>query len=361
MNISSTILRRLAVVTAVAGLLAAGCGMIADKDRIKIAIMDGKPITRGDLAKVLREMDPDERPQIRTRGDVRKALENYIDSEIKTRLAEDLKQQQKIHVDRAGAEIVYRMKHPERYIKMSNPQDYNMTEADVKYLEQEREIGVDEELRRLEAEEAIKYRMEDALKSGLIQITDDEYKREFELRKSQLKHYETVSFRGIYIPSASADASKTAVEISKRLKGGEPADALVKAYADGHADLLEATLPNDPRAGKFASFWQQAAGAHPGDVLGPVVIQGWERSRVSPDGHQTMERIPPSFLVFQVVEEVPETPKTLEESKEDLTPIILFAKVMDQLRKEHGVQIYENNLPDPSMYETPQTSTVVLR
>lgn len=72
-----------------------------------------------------------------------------------------------------------------------------------------------------------------------------------------------------------------------------------------------------------------------------------------------MERIPDSLLVAQIVDEVPETQKTLEESKPDLTPLILYAKVMDQLRKEHGVSLFEDKLPDPSMYDTSSTSVVV--
>jgi hypothetical protein len=160
---------------------------------------------------------------------------------------------------------------------------------------------------------------------------------------------------------ASPDAPAAASAILERLKNGQSIDDVAKEYQNLNADVLEATLDNDPRQRKFAGFWQQASGAHAGDVFGPIVVQGWQRGRTTPDGRQVMEQVPDALLVFQVVQEVPETPKTLEESKDDLAPLIMYAKVMDQLRKEHGIRVFEDNLPDPSMYESPSTSTVVAR
>ena len=352
--------RRLVVLLSVFALAwTTGCGYIADKDRIRIATMDGKPITRGDLNKILHDMAPDARPTIRTRGDLLKALQNSIDSRLKRSLADSLKEQGKIHVPRELAERFCLVKHPEQYGMMTNPEDYNLTQRDLDFMKQERELGVDEELKALEDEQAVMFRIDEAMKSGLIQITDEEFQREYETRKGDLKHYEKVSFRGVYLPSASPEASAAAAAIVRRLNMGESVDDVAKAYASAQADILEATLENDPKNRKFAGFWQQAAETQPGAVVGPVVIQGWERGRLDAQGQRVMERIPDSLLVAQIVDEVPEKQKTLEESKPDLTPLILYAKVMDQLRKEHGVSIFEDKLPDPSMYDTSSTSVVV--
>lgn len=337
----------------------AGCGYIADKDRIRIATLDGKAITRGDLTKILHDMDAEERPTIKTRGDLLKALQNSIDTRLKQELAKTLKDQGKIHVPRELAERLYLIKHPEQIGMMSNPEEYNLTPRDIEFMKQERELGIDEALAALEAEQAVAFRIEEAMKSGLIQIQDEEYQREYESRKHELKHYEKVGFRGVFVPASNPDANSIAASMVGRLHAGESIEVVAAAYADAKADILEAQLSNDPRNQKFAGFWQQAAETRPGDIVGPVFIQGWERGRADAQGKLISERLPDSMLVAQIVEEIPETQKTLEESKETLTPLILYAKVMDQLRKEHGVSIFEESLPDPSMYDTTRSSVIV--
>ncbi|MBX7257182.1 MAG: hypothetical protein K1Y02_12535 [Candidatus Hydrogenedentes bacterium] len=337
----------------------AGCGYIADKNRIRIATMDGKPITRGDLTKILHDMDPDERPTIKTRGDLLKALQNYIDMRLKNELAKSLKDQGKIHVPRELAERIYLIKNPEQVGMIGNPEEYKLTQRDIEYMKQERELGIDKELEKLEAEQAVAFRIDEAMKSGLIQILDEEYQSEYETRKQDLKHYEKVSFRGVFVPASNPEAGSIAASIVGRLHAGESIDDVAKSLANAKADILEAQLSHDPRNQKFAGFWQQAAESKPGDIVGPIFIQGWERGRLDAQGKQILEQLPESLLVAQVVDEVPETQKTLEESKEALAPLILYAKVMDQLRKEHGVSIFEENLPDPSMYDTTRSSVII--
>src|SRR6056297_564145 len=54
-----------AALTLAALATAAGCGSIADKDRIRVARLDDTYITRGDLKELISDMPDKERPNIR--------------------------------------------------------------------------------------------------------------------------------------------------------------------------------------------------------------------------------------------------------------------------------------------------------
>ena len=60
--------------------------------------------------------------------------------------------------------------------------------------------------------------------------------------------------------------------------------------------------------------------------------------------------MPAAYLVLQVLDHRPETQLTLQEAKPQLVTTIAFAKMMDLLREENGVEIYDDKLPDPSMF-----------
>ena len=51
-----------------------------------------------------------------------------------------------------------------------------------------------------------------------------------------------------------------------------------------------------------------------------------------------------------IEQRTPPIQKTLEQAKQDLTAPLLYAKMMAELRTKHRVEVYEDKLPDPSMY-----------
>lgn len=332
-------------------LAVSSCFFIVDKDRIKIAMFNGKPITRGDFDKVIRDMPPDQRPLIRTKGDVRNALQGYLDKRVKYKNAEELLALKKIFVPREMAEALLRMRKPMLFVDIKNPEDYKMSARDVEYMKEEREIKIDEMLKDLEAEEGIYYRISEAIQESLIDISQTEYEEEYEIRKAELKHPERVAFTGVLIPGGTPESRAAGTALAKKLHAGTtPADA-AKEYAGQNAQIIEAELENDPGKFKFASFWDQASGKQIGDVFGPVFVQGWTETTVDAQGKQTQRPYPDGFLVCVVTGRTDETPKTLEESKPELQRNILYAKIMQQLRTENGVQIFDDKLPDPGMYE----------
>lgn len=307
-------------------VLMSSCGFIADKDRIKIAMLNGKPITRGDFDKVLREMSPKERPLIRTKGDMLKAVQDYLDRRVREQNAEELVAANRLHVPRELAEAVLRINDPEVFIKIENPEDYKMKEEDLKYFEQEKEIRIDEMVKDLEAEQGVYLRIEQAVAENTIAISDKEYADEFEVRKAQLKHPERVAFTGVLIPGDSSEVRGASTELAKKLKAG----ASPREFVNGPtplpgAAIVEAELENDPMKIKFAPFWQQASGANVGDVIGPIFIQGWTEATQDAQGKVTQRPYPDGMLVCVVTGRTEEMPKTLDESKPELQRNILYA------------------------------------
>ncbi len=335
-------------------VLSVGCGYIADKDRIKIARVDGDYITRGDLEQAIRTMSADERPIIRTKGDVRRALENLIDKQIKDELADGMRKEGKIHVDRELARQITIAKHPEQFVDIKNPEDYGQEEGSEQYRKQEQEYLIDDEVHRLEAEQAVYLKIKEAVENGTLKPTEQEYQQEYDLRKEDLKHPERIAISGLLIPGSGEASVGAASAVRGRLATGESAEDIASEMRNVNASVIESALENSGNA-KYAGFWQQASGAQKGDILGPIYVTGWEAIRQNAQGQSVAQRLPDGVLVCRVTDYTPPVQMTLEEAKPELDRDILYAKMMDLLRKEHGVEIYDDNLPDPSMYETGQS------
>jgi len=343
---------RFAVVLMAVPVLA-GCGLLADKDRIKIARIDDKHITRGDLEKAIREMPSDERHIIRTKGDILNALQEHLDSLLKDIYTNQLLAEEKIHVPREAATARFLAAHPEFAAELSAEQLKEIGGgADQSFWEEEREARVDRELRKMQREYAIAYLINEAVQNGTMPITEEEYAAEYELRKEQLFFPERVEFSGVYFPDTGELARTDAVEALKRLRSGEAVDDVAKAYVAKGAGVLRTAIENDPRlGGRYVSFWQQASGAQDGSVVGPIYIQGWERVGRNIQGQVVRELLPQAYLACVIEKRTPPIQKTLEEAKEDLMAPLLYAKMMAELRVKHGVEVYEDKLPDPSIYE----------
>jgi hypothetical protein len=343
----------LAGVVAFCTWLGLGCGVIADKGRIKIAKIADKYIARDDLNKAIRAMPSDERPTIQTQGDVLKALNDHIDRQIKQREATRLEAEGKIHVPRELAAMRFDMRHPEWSTKIAHPEDYALTATDLDYWKEERELGIDREHRKLLGEQAIIYLIGEALKDRVMSISEEEYEREYAMQKYDLKNPEEATVRGLYFPDQTPGALESAVQAMARLQTGEGIDILAREYGDTGAGVLETRIVHDPQLGvRFQTFWEKASGAEPGSVVGPVFINGWVKEEMDIQGKVVREQLPNAFFVCTVLDRKPETPKTLEEAKRDLQPGLLYAKMMARLRDQHGVEIYEDKLPDPGMYDT---------
>jgi hypothetical protein len=340
--------------------LASGCGALVDKDNIRIAKFGDRFITRGELNEVIRNMPAEERPDIRTQADVRKALESYIDLLVKEELADQVEAQRGGPlISREMAAQRYYAEHPDqRNLDIENPEAVGLTAEHVAFMKEERELAIDRLEKKLRAEAAVMVRAEEEMKAGM-RPTEEEYQNEYEFRKDMLKNLEAIVFRGVYFPASQDDAIGKAAELRERLKAGEDLDTLITEYTTTKGGQpLESGIENNPALPKFYGFWQQASGAKLGDVIGPIFIQGWDAIRQNEQGQAVGGRLPNSYLTCKIIEYRPESPKTYEQAKPDLTPPLCYAKVMRQLREAKGVEIYEDKLPDPSLYDEDRAKSI---
>ena len=114
---------RLAV-AALAVLWGTGCGMIADKGRIRVAKIDDDYITRDDLDEVIYETPGEERPEIRSRSDLLVVLQTHIDTLIKWELAQQLEVDAIVVVDEEHVLLVVAaLRDVVRHTRDDDPRD----------------------------------------------------------------------------------------------------------------------------------------------------------------------------------------------------------------------------------------------
>jgi hypothetical protein len=193
-------------------------------------------------------------------------------------------------------------------------------------------------------------------------VTEEQYQELYDLRKGQLLTNEAVAIRGVYFPMAAYEGEevyKAAVDAMTKLgEGGDPQVIAETAGAE-KAGYLEVGLENTMSNMKFASFWEKASGTSEGAIIGPVPIVGWVRKGTNASGEPVEEVIPDALLVCRVVQHNPSREMTLEEAKNQLQASILYSQMMERLRTQAGVEIYDAKIPDPSIYDGTSTSSVL--
>jgi len=336
-------------------VLGAGCGWIADKDRIKVAKLREEYITRGDLYRVLWEMPDDERPHIQTKGDFVRALKSYVYNEIKKTLGAELVEQGIRLVTREQAMQRFFAQHAEENYQLlftiDDPQVLGMTRAEWDAAKAEAELAIDRIEQQMLGDAALAHHAINAFKEGRLTVADDEYQREYDLRKDELKTRERVRFLAIRFKTGEPGAEAGAADVRRRLDSGEGFDALVDEFLlKDKGYILDSDIENNPKSSKFTGFWMHTSGCQPGDIIGPVFLPAYELTRRAEDGRLVAMTMPNAYLVFKVLEHAPERTLTLEEAKPALASPLFIAKMMQRLRDENGLEIYYEKLPDPSMY-----------
>ena len=345
------------IVVAIAAPLLAGCGMITEKSRIKIAKVGGQYFTRGDLEDAIRNMPIEDKPAIRTKGDLRVVLSDIIDDHIKQGQADALKEQGKINVPREQAELQYILRYPEKYQEFMQLKNM-LAEDDVKHYEEERELAIDREQEKLYRNQALIFLINDAVQNGTLTVTDEQYEKQYELRKSNMLTREQIAIQGVYLPlEAHEEVYAEAAKVRDQIENGADPKAIAEAYGEDKAGYLEVALTNEGMDPKFLMFWEQASQREVGDVFS-AFIPGWQRN-ITFAGETKTEPIPDSQLICRVAQYVPARQMTLEEAKPELRSSILFSQMMERLRDQAGVEIYDDKLPDPGMYDLSTSGSVM--
>jgi hypothetical protein len=334
-------------------LFTSGCGIIADKDRKRIAKLRNEYITRGDLKKVLRDLPDDQRPRIETKDDVKKALEDYLDRRIKKELGANLKAEGRIHQPREEAEAQFAREYPEFQIDIPNPEDYGIA-GSSKALEEERQSMIDRIQERMLGERAVDARIREAKAQGSLIVTKEELEAEFNEHKADLNTMEKADIRGIWFEAAAANANEEASAIRARLDAGEKFDDIANTFPPDR--VFSAELENNPRYPKFSSFWLAALGAAPGTIVGPLPIPSPRLALKDAQGLVAPRELPDILLIARIEESEPSRPMSFEEAMPYLQPRIEYRKTMEALYKEYGREIYDDNLEDPALFAPSSSS-----
>jgi len=356
--------RWLVWVMAVVAWLSSGCNRIADKDRIEVAKYDDRVITRGDLATMLRDMDDSERPKIQTKTDLRRVLNQYMDRQIKVPLGEKLAAEGKISVDREQAretyfkergddEAMYRQiwKMDIENLADGTPlmKEYNMTPQRIRSFKTLIEEGTDDMVKRLQGDQAVAYWAAEAYRQGNTNVDEEALKTEYDLRKDEFHQLERIHFLGIRIPAQAQDALTVAGRLRQEIDKGAGFDAVAaQLQARSKETVFESDIANNPGVDRFKGFWETASGAKPGDVLGPVYLPQFQTYAKDAQGKVQAVVMPDAWVILKVLESAPEQEVTFEQAKPMLIPAILQGEMIMKLRQDHGVEIFDDRLPDPS-------------
>lgn len=348
--------------TTAASLLFAGCGQITDKDRIVIAELDGEPIRRGDLRRLIRDMDDDERPIIRNKGDLLRVLNKHIDDTLLDTIVARLRGEKVISVDREQAREIYFGRNPDdrRIYALESEEDLEKSELGISVgqlnaFKADMEFDIDHVEDSLYRQAALNHVTAEALEEGAIEVTEEELRNEYQYMKDRLFYFERIGFVGVRFPTSLPEAARAAASVRQRYDDGMSFEDIVEYYHDLDPKLVvQSMIENNPSLDRFQSFWQKASGKQEGEVVGPVYMAAYSQAERKPDGSVEVVEHPASYVVFQVVESVPMRQKTFEEAQQEIVPVVARRKMMRKLREDHGVKVIEENLPDPARYGAPK-------
>lgn len=346
--------------------LCSGCGMLADKNNIRVAKVDGEAITRGDLNSYIRSFPENERPQISNQGDLLAVLNRMIDERIKAQLVENEGQNlptslnrdqvreqffQSLGDEQEQYRAVWGMEVPADGKATPLMEVYGLTAESMLQTKAYIEERTDAIFTRFRGEEVLAYLVRDEVQGGRLALDEKMLELEYKFRQAELQRPESITFTGIRFPDTPEGAS-AAAKLREAITAGESFATLVtQARAANPSSVVEGTLSNDANSARFESFWAQLSGAEVGTVAGPLFMPETQQVAISPDGQQRPVTQPPSYMVCQVDAREDARVLTIQEARPLLAPPLLMAAMMKVLREKHGVEIYEQNLSDLSDFE----------
>ncbi|NLN91856.1 MAG: hypothetical protein GX130_00920 [Candidatus Hydrogenedens sp.] len=353
-------------------LILVGCGQMTDKDRIRVAKVGERYITRGDLYKIIREMPDTARPLIRNRSDLVRILNQQIDNRIKLPLGVKMAKEGKVSIDREYArEMFFRdsgdqeeefrnmwhMEVPPPGVITPLMEVYGLTPELLQFNKDLVEEGTDHMIIKLQAEQALEVLAVEAFKEGQIQLEEAEIEREYGFMKELFVEPEYLEFKGIRFLE-SPDAATRSATLRERIQQGEAFDSLLEEYRQKGQEeniqyVIEAGIVNDPKKTHLRAFWEAASGAEEGTIIGPVFLGASQQRSQDPSGLITITEQPPYYLLCVVTESRPESLLSLDQARPQVVMPLIKAKMMHLLREENQVEIYEDKLPDPSHMQGP--------
>jgi hypothetical protein len=212
-------------------------------------------------------------------------------------------------------------------------------------IEQETDLIVE----KLQGDQAVALLARRAFEAKELVLDEEALRMEYELSKDNFKTFESLTILGLQFPMAAPNAAGEASKVRERLNNGEKFDDILNEFLQKDMRYgIESSIENNPALERFRGFWQEASGAAVGDVLGPTYMPDYARVRTDATGRQVQETVPECWIVFKVIEAKPAETLPFEQAKSAVAGPVAFAAMMEKLREEHGVEIYENKLRDPA-------------
>lgn len=323
----------------------AGCGLLVDPDQIVVARADGEAITRAALREALRVMPDDERPNITNRGDLERYLRDYVDKQLRDSLRLEMSEEE-LGVPEAAAAERFFAEHPDQrmLMTMTDPTPLGISETELESLKRDVEYQIGRVHDAMLREAALQKFAGDSVQEGLITVSEEELRREYEVQKNNLQSLEFIEFVGLRFPAANSSAISAASEIRRQIDAGASFDAIVDQINQRNPEFVFASrFENNPSSASFQTFWSTASGAEVGQIIGPVFIPAY--SLVNSEGKSV--EMPDAYLVLRVEEHEPMKPLAFEDALPYLAQIISVRKAAELLREQHGVEFYYEDLWDP--------------
>jgi hypothetical protein len=225
---------------------------------------------------------------------------------------------------------------------------YNLSAQEFKSMKDIIEQETDQVVETMQGEEAVAYRAAKAFQAKELVLDEEALKMEYELNKENFRSLESMTILGLQFPTAQPGSSAEASKVRERLNAGEKFDDILNEYLQKDIRYgIESTIENNPNLERFKGFWLQASGAAVGDVLGPTYMPDYGRVRKDPNGNPVQETVPECWIVFKVLEVKPAQVLSFEEARPYVAVPVAYVAMMEKLREEHGVEIYDDKLKDP--------------
>ncbi len=333
-----------------------GCGMLTDKDRKVIAEVDGEPIRRSDLRKHLRDMSDEERPFIQSQNDLLRVLNTFINTQLKSELATELKEAGTIEIERDLGRDTFMEKNPEfkNMENLQNTEELGFTQGQIASMKAQIEYGIDDEMDILYQEAAIQFKVNELIQSGNAKVSDEEFEAEYEIKKNSFKSLEFIDFLAIKFPfngNQSAAAKQEAAKAYQRILDGENFEDVLTFYMQRNKQLgMRSAMENNPDKPLFSQFWHNVTGCKQGDIIGPLLLPPHDQMRPGPNGQAQSFKAPAAYIVLRVEEHRPPSQKTIDQAKPEMVNDLLAQQVINNLRDAHNVVVYKEELWRPEGY-----------
>ncbi|MBI1320722.1 MAG: hypothetical protein GC168_17495 [Candidatus Hydrogenedens sp.] len=350
------------------------CAQLADRNNVRVAKVDGEYITRADVYDYIRSFPDMVRPRINNTADMLAILNRMVDARIKAQYVEPVIMERLDEAQRAALLQDIENEAREEFYKRSGEQGeqmravwgmeipandeptelmkvYGLTADSLRDTKAFITAQTEAISREILADRAVQIMTGEALKKGEIDIPQDTLELEFAFQKESLVVPETVTFTGIRIAAREPGAAEKAKAARQRIDSGEQFDFVAEGFrSQSPQSVTQNTLQHNDSTKSFEDFWAAIEGKGAGEVAGPIFMPAYQQMAVDAQGNARQVTIPETIMVIRIDAREPQRPMTLQEATPRIAPPLLVSEMMKKLREAHGVEIYEDKLPEAGQF-----------